>query len=281
MTKRNVGHLRTVIKWVRLYENLKLYEIDHKRSSGAYLWTVTFDDLKSYKLWMAMSEEDRKHTGLLADKAPGGTILLPPGMSMSVQNPTLPKISDEDTDILNMISSGMNVSTSQMQGTENSTYASAKASTIPMSDRIQDSIATWERFLRFDLFDSLIFIASKMGRIAPSYKVMECEGFKDKKPIFRKVPKPTRLLIDFTFPSSATSNMESIAKSLLGVKHGDLPSTLGIPYSVIAEKLGFGSYGRLRQLHAVEQEQMPELLSTADAESAQEQKNNANPTTSK
>ena len=37
ITHRAVSHLRTVIEWCNHYENLKKYEIDHKKSSGSYL----------------------------------------------------------------------------------------------------------------------------------------------------------------------------------------------------------------------------------------------------
>jgi len=53
ITQRNVSYLRTTIKWLNHYENLKLYEIDHKKSSGAYLWTVEMEDPKTFRQWLA------------------------------------------------------------------------------------------------------------------------------------------------------------------------------------------------------------------------------------
>lgn len=281
MTTRNIGHLQTVIKWVNLYESLKMYEIDHKRSSGAYLWSYTFEDAKSYKMWVSMTPEERERTGILKPKKPGGSIILPPGMKMEVRNPTLPKISDEDSDIINMVGSGLNTTTSMMMGTENATYASAQAAKGPMTDRNRDAIAWFERFLRYDLFDSVFWVRSKMGLLRETFPVQKCVGFKDKKPVFKKVRVPCRELIEFTFPSSELANAESMAKAFLGVKHGALPDTLGIPMAEVAKRLGLGNYRKLRQERAVEEEQFPELISVEDQETQQEEINNDSPGSAK
>ena len=264
MTKRNLSHLRTVIKWVNLYESLKMYEIDHKRSSGSYLWTFSFQDLTAYKIWASMSDEERKKTGIMQKKTPGGTIILPPGMEMQATNPNLPKISDADSDIINMVGSGLNTTSSMMMGTEDSTYAAAKASSGPMSDRIKDNISWWERFLRFDLWDNLFFIREKMGLLKAEYPVTQCVGFKKKKPQFKEVKVPSRRLIDFSFPYSDLGNLETLTKAYLGVKHGSMADVLGIPREEIVRRLGFGSYAKLRQQHAVEEETYTELLRVDD-----------------
>lgn len=264
MTTRNVGHLKTVIKWVNLYENLKLYEIDHKKSSGAYLWTVTFEDSKAYALWASMSPEEKRQTGIQQPKAPGGTLLLPPGMSLEVRNPNLPKISDADTDILAMVGSGLNTSISQMMGTENSTFASAKASSGPMNDRAKDSIAWFERFLRYDLWDNVFFLRSAVGATPETFPKKQCTGFTKKKPQFKMVPTMARDFIEFSFPYSETSNMQGLTSAFLGVKHGALQDVMGIPRSELVKRLGFGNYDKLRQLHAVEEEDYPELLDPVD-----------------
>lgn len=279
MTKRNLSHLRTVIKWVNLYESLKMYEIDHKRSSGAYLWTFSFQDITAYKIWASMSEEERKKTGIMQKKTPGGTIILPPGMEMQATNPNLPKISDADSDIINMVGSGLNTTSSMMMGTEDSTYAAAKASSGPISDRIKDSISWWERFLRYDLWDNLFFIREQMGLLQSEHPVTRCIGFKKKKPQFKEVKVPTRRLIDFSFPYSDLGNLENLTKAYLGVKHGSMADVLGIPRDEIVRRLGFGNYAKLRQQHAVEEETYTELLRVDDPnagnqESQQEKANN-------
>lgn len=110
LTRRAVSYLRTVLEWLNHYELLKKYEIDHKKSAGAYAWTVSFEDVKAFKLWVALSEEDRKKTALMQPIMPGCRIFLPPGMTLDAKNPNLPKISGQDTDIMEMAISGLNES---------------------------------------------------------------------------------------------------------------------------------------------------------------------------
>ncbi len=68
ITRRAVSYLRTTLEWLNHYENLKKYEIDHKKSSGAYLWTFTFEDVKAFKNWLLLSDEDKRATGIGAKK---------------------------------------------------------------------------------------------------------------------------------------------------------------------------------------------------------------------
>jgi hypothetical protein len=55
-------------------------------------------------------------------------------------------------------------------------------------------------------------------------------------------------------------------KAYLGVKHGSLVDALGIPPSVIAEKMGFVGYKYLRMKEATEKKMYPELISTVDSD---------------
>jgi len=64
--------MRTTIEWANHYENLKRYEIDHKKSSGSYLWVFSFEDPKAFKTWLSLSPEDRAKTGVYQKKTPGG-----------------------------------------------------------------------------------------------------------------------------------------------------------------------------------------------------------------
>ena len=68
------------------------------------------------------------------------------------------------------------------------------------------------------------------------------------------------------FPVSEVNDIESRAKAYLGVKHGSLVDALGIPPSIIAEKMGFVGYKYLRMKNAMEQKQYPELISTVDSD---------------
>lgn len=273
ITNRSVSYLRTIIEWLNHYENLKKYEIDHKKSAGAYLWVVTITDAKAFRSWLGLTDEERRKTGIMAKKTPGGTLILPPGMTMDVKNPSLPKISESDTDILHMVTSGLNepedVSTGQAKGT----FASVKASRGPMSDRISDEVAFFERFIKFDFYAGVFFLKSKVSNFPDMFTVKECVDFdEEREPIMKNVKKKPEHLIDITFPTSEVIDAESRAKAYLGVKHASLFDTVGVPNAEIIRRLGFGSYKRLRLAHATEKERYPELISTMDAEAYQENK---------
>lgn len=77
-------------------------------------------------------------------------------------------------------------------------------------------------------------------------------------------------LLEFTFPVSEVSDLEAVARAMLGVKHGSFVDVLGLPAGDIARKMGFGNYASARLRKATEDKQFPELLPEVDQESAQE-----------
>ena len=277
LTTRNVSHLRTVLRWLKYYEDLKMYEIDHKKSAGAYLWVHTFADASSFNRWSALSQAQKEATGLLKPVAPGGKLFLPPGMSLEVKNPQLPKLSGEDTDVLGMVTSGLNTTEDQMMGNQAGTYASVKSSRGPVADRTQDNIGKFETFLRYDFWDSIFFLLWKMGKMEEKYAVNKCVTFEKQKPVFKKVGVLPRDLVEFAFPASELSDVGTLTAAFLGVKHGSLPEMLGIPRAEVVKRLGLGSYANLRQRHAEEEENYPELAPAVDQESAQEINNGEKP----
>lgn len=266
LTRRNTSHLRTVIQWLNLYENLKKYEIDHKKSAGSYLWVVTIEDAKSFRSWLTLSDAERRKTGIMAKKTPGATLVMPPGMSIEAKNPKLPTISDQDTDILHMVTGGLNepedVSTGQSKGT----FASVKASRGPMSDRISDEMAYFERFLKFDFYRSVFFLKAKVSDFPEIFSIKTAVDFNDKQePIFKDVERKPEFLIDVSFPVSEVHDAETSARAFLGVKHGSVNDVLGIPNAVIAKKMGLGNYRRMRLQDCTEKEKFPELSPPVDA----------------
>jgi len=266
LTRRNTSHLRTVIQWLNLYENLKKYEIDHKKSAGSYLWVVTIEDAKSFRTWLALSDEERRKTGIMAKKTPGATLVMPPGMAIEAKNPSLPTISDQDTDILHMVTGGLNepedVSTGQSKGT----FASVKASRGPMSDRISDEMAYFERFLKFDFYRSIFFLKSKVSTFPETFSVKTAVDFDDnQEPVFKDIEHKPEFLIDVSFPVSEVHDAETSARAFLGVKHGSVNDVLGIPNAVIAKKMGLGNYRKMRLQDCTEKEKFPELLPPVDA----------------
>jgi len=270
VTRRNISYLRTTLEWLNHYENLKKYEIDHKKSSGAYLWVVTMEDPKAFRLWLSLSDVDKKKTSILQKKTPGGTIILPPGMKMTSQNPTLPKISEQDTDIMHMITGGLNEPEDVSTGQATGTYASVKASRGPMSDRISDEIAWFDRFLKFDFWASIFLLKAAMGAMKDRIKVRMAVDFKGKEPVFQNVARRPEQLIDVSYPTSEVVDYETRAKGLLGSKHGSLYDTMGMPNKELAKRMGFGNYHQLRLRQATEEDNYPDTILTIDQESMQE-----------
>ena len=273
LTNRNVSHLRTTLEWINHYENLKKWEIDHKKSSGSYLWVVKMEDAKAFRTWLKMTDEDRAATGLTAKKTPGGTLILPPGISITCENPKLSSISDQDTDIMTMVTSGLNRPEDMVTGkSSGSTFSGVKATRGPQSDRIQDEIAYFERFLIFDFWRHIFYLKS----IADSsfkleYNVMEAVSFSDDGvPKMKKVKKKAHKLITVNFPVSEVQDLEGKAKAYLGVKHPSLVETLGIPRAEIAKRLGFPSYIKNRLQFETEEKTLPDLPTIAELDSAQE-----------
>lgn len=271
ITRRAVSHLRTVLQWLNHYENLKKYEIDHKKSSGAYVWVIKMTDPKAFKIWLTLSDADKKKTGIMSKKTPGGTLILPPGMDMTAVNPNLTAIKDQDTDILHMVGGGLDEPEDIMTGNSGGTFASVKASRGPMSDTVSDDIAYFSRYLRYDFWGSIFFLKSKISDFPDSFKIKKAVDFDEKaEPIFKKIKRRPEQLIEFSFPVSETIDLEARSRALLGVKHGPIAQTLGIPNADVAQKLGFGGYGRARLEKATEDEMYPALVYAADAESLQE-----------
>jgi hypothetical protein len=278
LTTRNVSHLRTTIIWINHYENLKKWEIDHKKSSGSYLWVASISDAKAFRTWLKMTEDQKKDTGLFAKKKPGGTIVLPPGITLECKNPNLARISDADTDIMGMVISGLNRPEDMVTGaTKGSTFSGVNASRGPQADRIQDQIAYFEKFLRYDFWRPIFYLKSIVSNFKITYKVKEVIEFKDKEPIVKNVDKDVHDLIYIEFPVSEVTDLVGKASALLGVKHPSLVETLGIPREDVAKKLGFGNYRKKRLQLATEDEKFPKLLSTVEAESLQQASGEVNP----
>ena len=138
-----------------------------------------------------------------------------------------------------------------------------------MTDRTSDEIAWFERFLKYDFWSSIFFLKSKISSFPSTFKVKTAVDFDDnQEPIFKKLPKRPEILIDISFPVSEGSDTEAQARAFLGVKHGNMSDTLGIPNSYIAKKMGISGYARMRLMKATEDEKYPELVSEADAAAA-------------
>jgi len=189
---------------------------------------------------------------------------------MKASNPNLPNISDSDTDILQMVTSGLNEPEDVTTGQSKGTFASVKESRGPMSDRISDEIAYFERFLRYDFWANIFFLKSKIAGFPEFFTVKEAIAFKGSEAVFGNIKKRPEKLIDINFPTSEINDMESRARALFGVKHADLSDTAGLPKSELVKKLGYSNYARLRLQYETEKKKYPDLPITLDAESMQE-----------
>ena len=272
MTRRAVSYLRTVLEWLNHYENLKKYEIDHKKASGSYVWVFSFEDVKAFRTWLSLSDDEKRKTAVGAKLTPGGRLILPPGMSVESVSPTLPQIKDQDTDILQLVASGLNEPQDILTGTSSGTFSSVKASRGPFSDRTSDEIAFFDRFLKHDFWGNIFFLKSGVSEFETHFKVRRAIRFEKKKPIFKNVKKRPELLIQISYPVSDVIDMEARAKGLLGVKHGPMNQQLGVSNKWVAERIGVGNYDQARLDKATEDELYPELVFEAgvDAESTQE-----------
>lgn len=272
ITRRNIGHLRTILKWSNLYENLKLWEADYKKSASAYLWVFKITDSKAFKIWLSMTDDDKRKTMMTAKKTPGASVILPPGIDLDVKYPQLPKISDEDRDILRLITAGTGEPEDIMTGAAQGPFASVKASRGPLSERTEDEQDSWEKFLRYDLWGGIFFLKNKIAGMNEFFSGKECVGFDDnQKPIFKRRKKRPEKWLEITFPMSGASEVdESRAKAYLGVKHGPMSDTLGISKGEVARRVGFSNYRKQRLDYETEKAKYPELPMTIDAESIQE-----------
>lgn len=271
LTPRNLSHISTTLEWINHYVNLKKWEIDHKKSAGSYLWVVSLTDTKAFRTWLKMTPDQKRETGLTAKKTPGGTLILPPGVTIECKNPKLPSISEQDNDIMHMITSGLNKPEDMVTGqTKGDTFSGVNASRGPQSDRQFHEIAFFERFMKYDFWRSIFVLKNKIVNFSLKFKVKQAVEFKDKKPVFKNVIYPPWELIDFDFPVSEIGDVEGKARAYLGVKHPSVVEVLGIPRSVIAKKLGFAKYNKNRLLYESEEELFPDLPLTAELDAVQE-----------
>lgn len=272
VTKRNVGRVKASLIWLNRYDNLKAWEADHKKSSGAYLWSFEFEDLKAFKLWLSLTDSQRAETGLLKPKTPGMSLLLPPGMKMNCHNPKLPSITDQDNDILRMISAGLNTAEDVLTGSSSgTTYSGARLSRGPLADRVKDDIIELERYLIHTFWRGTFFLHCEKTGTSWSFKQKQAYKFENGVPKFKMKTLEGYRTIEISWPQSEMSEVESKSRALMGVKHGPVTEQLGISAKETAKQLGFQNYYKQRLESATEEETFPKLVESAVIESVQAQ----------
>jgi hypothetical protein len=109
-------------------------------------------------------------------------------------------------------------------------------------------------------------LKASVGSFPFDFKRREAVDFKKGgEPIFENIKKKPEFLISIQFPASEVNDSADKASAYLGVKHGSLNDVLGIPNRIIAKKLGFGNYKKLRLEQQTEEEVYPELAPPVDA----------------
>jgi len=210
-------------------------------------------------------------TGILAPKTPGGTLMLPPGFKLVCHNPKLSPITNQDEDIKEMISAGLNVPKDVMTGSSSgTTYGGAKLSRGPVSDRTSDQQVDLERWLIHSFWRGVLWLNSKVTGTPWIVKEERAYKFENGQPKFKKVDVPLHRTIEIGFPQSAMDDLDNRTKALLGVKHGPLTKTLGVSNASVSRKLGFSQPTKERLLLATEEKQFPELMTNEEVESTQE-----------
>jgi hypothetical protein len=271
VTSRNVGRTKVALEWLEHYDNIKKWELDHKKSSGAYLWTVEVEDRAAFRLWLGLSDEQKAMTGLLGKKTPGATLMLPPGFKLTCNNPKLASITNQDDDILRMVSAGLNTSEDQMTGSSSGqTYGGVKMSRGPINDRIQDQVSELQRFMIYGFWRGALFLHSKTGNMPWTVTEERAYKFEDKTPKFKKVKVEAHETISINFPASEMSDLETRVKALLGVKHGAVNKTLGVANEDVANKLGFQNWHKSRLKAATEEKMYPALITNEEVEQLEE-----------
>lgn len=271
ITDRNVGRVRASLEWIEHYSNIKKWELDHKKSSGSYLWAIEIEDRQSFRMWLAMTDEERAKTGLLKKKVPGGTIMLPPGFKLDCHNPKLSSITNQDNDILDMVSAGLNMPKDVLTGSSSgTTFSGAKLSRGPASDRLQDQISDLDRFLVHGFWRGVMWLHSKLSGMPWEYKERKAYKFENGEPKFKNFKTKAHKTVSINFPISEMGDLEGKARALLGVKHGPVTEQLGMSRADVSKHLGFQNYNQSRLDSATEEKNYPELKTAAEIEAGQE-----------
>lgn len=270
MTRRSSGHLRTTLKWMNYYEQMKRLEMDHKKSLAAYAWAFEYSDRRLYDAHVSLEKAGEKTIASIPIK-PGQRVALPPGIALSVKAPQLPSNSGQDTDILDMVSSGLNEPQDITTGVSSGTFASVKASRGPMSDRISDEIAYFRRWLIFDFWSAIFFLKSSIGKFPKLFGMEKGVAHdKDKEILTRTIQRPAEFFVKVSFPVSENIDYAGRVSAGLGVKHASLVEGLGLPKSFVAELVGVADYESAILEKALEDRKYPKLALTADQEAVQE-----------
>lgn len=273
--RRDTPTLRAVIQWANLYEDSIKWGLDYKKAQSSYAVVLEFADTPAgkfaYNVWAAMSDDEKKATGLSGTLKPGDRIFLRPGVVMKMLSPALSKGSGENLDLLNMVGAGARTPQDLMQGqSSGSTYASLKMSRNPFSINIENLQEKFRNFLVYRYFRAVFYCKSAIIQSFPTLfkKKVTTEVNKGKASFTYQMVEPARL-IGISMPKIKLTEDEGVVRTMLGSKHMGLNS-IGISKKAMAEELGFDDYDRQKRERMLEEEEYGEDMLLQDAEAQQE-----------
>jgi hypothetical protein len=265
--RRAVSNLRTVFEPLEDYKEAKKWRFEYMKALCTYFIFYSFEDVKSWLRWAALSDEQKRATGLAQRLNPADRLFLPPGVEAKIQNPQIPSLSGQDEDLLKMISSGIRQPYDMLSGDlKGPTYASIKGSRTPYMDYISDLREMVRRFYRYDFWKGIFFIKSKFDSKFEYFSYKEVVGFKEGKEDKKYVTYHPEDLVEMTFPQSSNEDIAANANALLGSKRGSVSYHLGIAKEDISRKLGFNNFHRSLLKSATERLQYPEEVLPDDAD---------------
>jgi len=271
--KRDTSYLRSILKYINYYHQSVLWSLDYRKSLASWSQKVKFSDdnfgQKAYRLWMKMTQVERDATGLTKPSQPGDKVFLMPGMDCNSMEHNAGKAgTGENTDVRNLLASGMDslpdVLTADSKG---STFASIRETRNPFADVVESMQTKFSRLIKYGVLAHVLYIKSVMDKDFQYERKVKVpyDVDKDGKVKTKNIKKKAFHLVDVVMPVLNVQNMEELAKGLLGSKHGSLDKSLGIPPSVLAERMGFPDYHKMRVQEAFETEQYPKLFNPDEA----------------
>ena len=277
--RRDTSSLRTIIEWANLYENSIKWGLDYKKAQSSYAIVLEFQDTPAgkyaYNIWLSMSEEEKKATGLAGALTPGSRIFLRPGVKMEIKSPNLTKGTGENLDLLNMVGAGARTPQDLMQGqSSGATYASLKMSRNPFTISIENLQEKFKNFLVYRYFRTVFYCKSAIKSSFPTVfkKKVVAEVVKGKPTFAYMLVEPAKL-VEVSMPQIKLTEDEGIVRTMLGSKHMGLNS-IGMSKKSMAESLGFDDYNRQKRERMIEEEDYGEDMLLQDAEAQQERQIN-------
>ena len=257
ITERPISKLRTIIAWNNLYTMLKLIEVDHKRSNAAYVWRVRPENQEAFDFLVGLDKETLKKIGLIGQKTPGSTVFEVPGCHLDAVGPALQPISGQDSDILEMVVSGLNTPSDIVTGSSDGTFASVKSTRAPLVERIRH-FQNWHMILtKYEFWKPVLFLHSAAYSFPKQFKTSRVVGFKNKKNVEALVPSDPWELLDFSYPQNENQERAGLVSEALGSKN-DGTVGFGISHSTSARRFGVGNYHNERLKLATENMKYPD-----------------------